>query len=181
MHEKRFNREIERLRDPERIARLEIDRVVDLALEGLNDIQSVLDIGTGSGLFAEKFAEKGFQVTGLDANPEMLPAAQKYVPSATFKEGNAELLPFSDGSFDLIFMGLLLHETDDIESTFREAHRVALKRLAILEWPYEEQLFGPPLEHRVSNEKMTASAKLAGFTKIHNIRLESLILYIFDC
>lgn len=30
MHERRFNREIEHLRDPEWIARLEVDRVVNL-------------------------------------------------------------------------------------------------------------------------------------------------------
>jgi len=90
MHERRFNREIERLRDPERIARLEVERVVDLALEGLKEVQSVLDVGTGSGLFAEQFAAKGLQVTGLDANPEMIPAARQYVPAGTFHEGIAE-------------------------------------------------------------------------------------------
>lgn len=49
MHERRFNREIGRLRYPDRIALLEVKRVVDLALEGLKQIQSVLDVGTGSG------------------------------------------------------------------------------------------------------------------------------------
>jgi ubiquinone/menaquinone biosynthesis C-methylase UbiE len=180
MHEKRFNREIDRLRDPERIARLEVERVVDLALVGLKEIHSVLDIGTGSGLFAEKFAEKGFYVTGLDANPDMLPVAKKYVPSGTFQEGNAELLPFPDGSFDLVFMGLLLHETDDILSALQEAYRVTLQRLAILEWPYEVQEFGPPLEHRVSQEKISTNAKQAGFNNFHKIQLESLVLYLIE-
>jgi ubiquinone/menaquinone biosynthesis C-methylase UbiE len=180
MHEKRFNREIERLRDPERITRLEIDRVVDLALGGLKDAQSVLDVGTGSGLFAEKFAAIGLQVTGLDANPEMLPVAQKYVPSGTFQEGNAEVLPFLDESFDLIFMGLLLHETDDILSALQEAYRVTCQRLAILEWPYVVQEFGPPLEHRVSSEKITAISKQVGFINIRKVQLENLILYLLD-
>ena len=127
MHERRFNREIERLRDPERIARLEVERVVNLALENLKEVQTVLDVGTGSGLFAEQFAAKGLKVTGLDVNPEMLPAAQQYVPSGTFQEGVAEKLPFLDGSFDLVFMGLLLHETDDLLAALREAHRVTLQ------------------------------------------------------
>jgi ubiquinone/menaquinone biosynthesis C-methylase UbiE len=180
MHEKRFNREIDRLRDPERIARLELERVVDLALVGLKEIHSVVDIGTGSGLFAEKFAEKGFHVTGLDANPAMLPVAKKYVPSGTFQEGIAEVLPFPDGSFDLVFMGLLLHETDDILSALLEAYRVTRQRLAILEWPYEVQEFGPPLAHRLSSEKITENAKLAGFTDISKVRLESLVLYLLE-
>ncbi len=181
MHERRFNREIERLRDPERIARLEVERVSNLALEDLKGVRTVLDVGTGSGLFAEQFAAKGLQVTGLDANPEMLPAAQQHVPSGAFHEGVAEKLPFSDGSFDLVFMGLLLHETDDILAALREAHRVALKRLAILEWPDEEQAFGPPREHRLSYEKISSLAGEAGFKKVKQIRLENLSLYRIDC
>jgi ubiquinone/menaquinone biosynthesis C-methylase UbiE len=181
MHERRFNREIERLRDPERIARLEVERVVQLALDGLNDVQTILDVGTGSGLFAEAFAGKGMQVTGLDVNPEMLPAASAYVPSGTFQEGAAEKLPFPVRSFDLVFMGLLLHETDDMLAALREAHRVALQRLAVLEWPDEEQTFGPPREHRLSFEKIVSLAQQAGFKEVRPIRLENLVLYRIDC
>ncbi|HMD88215.1 MAG TPA: class I SAM-dependent methyltransferase [Anaerolineaceae bacterium] len=181
MHERRFNREVERLRDPERIARLEVERVVNLALEELEGVHNVLDVGTGSGLFAEQFAARGLQVTGLDANANMLPAAQQYVPAGTFHEGTAEQLPFPDGSFDLVFMGLLLHETDDTLAALREARRVALKRLAVLEWPDEEQSFGPPRQDRLSYENITALAKKAGFKNVEQIRLEILSLYRLDC
>jgi ubiquinone/menaquinone biosynthesis C-methylase UbiE len=180
MHERRFNREIERLRDPERIARLEIERVVNLALENLKEVQTVLDVGTGSGLFAEQFAAKGLKVTGLDVNPEMLPAAQQYVPSGTFQEGVAEKLPFPDGSFDLVFMGLLLHETDDLLAALSEAYRVTRQRLAILEWPDEEQTFGPPRHHRLALEKIASAAKQAGFKEVEQIRLDNLVLYRLD-
>jgi ubiquinone/menaquinone biosynthesis C-methylase UbiE len=180
MHERRFNREIERLRDPERIARLEVERVVQVTLEGLKEVRAVLDVGTGSGVFAEQFAARGLQVTGLDANLEMLPVARGYVPLGTFQEGTAEKLPFPDGSFDLVFMGLLLHETDDGLAALREAHRVVLKRVAILEWPYEEGSFGPPLEHRLPLEKITQLAKQAGFKDVQQIRLQNLVFYKLD-
>ena len=179
-HERRFNREIERLRDPERIARLEVDRVTQLALENLKEAKDVLDVGTGSGLFAEHFAAKGLKITGLDVNPEMLPAAQQYVPTGTFQEGVAEKLPFPKGSFDLVFMGLLLHETDDLQAAVSEAYRVTRHRLAILEWPDEELTFGPPRHHRLAVEKIEASAKQAGFTEVKQIRLEHLVLYLLD-
>jgi ubiquinone/menaquinone biosynthesis C-methylase UbiE len=179
-HERRFNREIERLRDSQRVARLEVKRVVDLAMDGLKEIQTVLDVGTGSGLFTEQFAEKGLQVTGLDANPAMLPVAQQYVPSGIFQEGVAEKLPFPDSSFDLVFMGLLLHEADDTLAALSEAHRVALQRLAILEWPDEEQAFGPPRQHRLSYEKIVALAKQTGFKGVKEVRLEMLVLYLLD-
>ncbi len=177
MHERRFNRAIEQLRAPDRIARLEVERVVQLALENLAEAGKVLDIGTGSGLFAEAFASRGWQVFGVDTNPEMLPEAQKFVPSGTFREAAAEKLPFPDGAFDLAFMGLVLHETDDALKALMEAHRVARKRVAILEWPDEEQPFGPPREHRLAYEKISALAKKAGFETVNQVRLQSLVLY----
>jgi 2-polyprenyl-3-methyl-5-hydroxy-6-metoxy-1,4-benzoquinol methylase len=91
MHEKRFNRAIERLRDPERVKRLEVEKVITMVLDG-REFHSVLDVGTGSGLFAEAFASRGLQVWGVDANPEMLPVAAQYVPTGSFKEGIVEAL-----------------------------------------------------------------------------------------
>ncbi|HWQ45980.1 MAG TPA: methyltransferase domain-containing protein [Longilinea sp.] len=180
MHERRFNRDIERLRDPERIARMEVDRVVSLSLEGLAEVHTVLDIGTGSGVFAEQFSGIGLQVTGIDVNPEMLPAARQYVPAGEFFESTAESLPFHGVTFDLVFMGLLLHETDDTPAALREAYRVAGSRLAILEWPDEDQPVGPPREHRLAGEKIISLCQQAGFKPNRTIRLSVLALYIFD-
>ncbi len=127
------------------------------------------------------FSAHGLAVTGIDANPEMLPAARQYVPSGTFREGVAEELPFEDGSFNLVFMGLLLHETDDAWAALSEARRVASKRVAILEWPDEEQSFGPPREHRLSYQKIASLARQVGFKEAQYIRLEHLALYRIDC
>jgi ubiquinone/menaquinone biosynthesis C-methylase UbiE len=180
MHERRFNREIEWLRDPERITRLEVDRVVGLVLEGINGSKTILDIGTGSGVFAEQFSKIGLEVTGLDVNPEMLVVAQQFVPSGTFQQGIAEKLPFLDQSFDIVFMGFLLHETDNLQMALSEAYRVGKKRLAILEWPFQEQTFGPPLDHRIESEKIFSAARMAGFNFTKSIQLESLILYLLE-
>ena len=180
MHEKRFNREIERLRDPDRIVRMEVGRVVDLVLNGVNDSQSLLDVGTGSGLFAEQFEAKGLKVTGLDANADMIPAAQEFVPSGDFQIGVAEKLPFNDKSFDIVFMGLLLHEVDDLVAAMSEASRVVRLRIAILEWTYEEQAFGPPFEHRLSYDQIESAAIAAGFKNIKQQKLANLVLYIIE-
>jgi len=180
MHERRFSREIERLRDPERVARMEVPRVVDLSLEEIPLRGRVLDIGSGSGLFAEEFARRGLTVTGLDANPEMLPVARQFVPAADFQEGVAEALPFEDGSFDLIFMGLLLHETDDISAALAEAYRVTRRRLAVLEWPKEQQEFGPPPDHRLDADEVVSQSKRAGFLNVEMIPLTYLVLYRMD-
>lgn len=178
MHEKRFNA-IERLREPERVRRLEVERVVDQALDGCQ-AKSVLDIGTGSALFAEGFAAHGLQVTGLDANPAALPVAAQYVPTGTFKEGVAEELPFTDLSFDLVFMGLVFHETDDPIRAMSEAFRVARNRLAVLEWPYREQDLGPGMNERIPAAKMAEYGTEAGFTALETFEFTNLILYVFD-
>jgi ubiquinone/menaquinone biosynthesis C-methylase UbiE len=180
MHERRFNREVERLRDPDRFDRLEANKAVNFSLNDLVNVIDVLDIGTGSGVFAEQFANNGLKVIGLDVNPEMLAAAQKYVPSAIFKEGIAEQLPFLDGSFDLVFMGLLLHETDDMPAAISEAYRVTRQRLAVLEWPDEEQSFGPPLQDRISLAKLQLVAQQSGFSKFQEKPLKNLMLYLID-
>jgi ubiquinone/menaquinone biosynthesis C-methylase UbiE len=180
MHEKRFNRDIERLRDPERLARLEVKRVVNLTLEGLGQPELLLDVGTGSGVFAEQFAKQGLKVAGLDANPEMLAAARSFVPKGDFYEGTAEKLPFPDYSFDVVFMGLLLHETDETLSAMCEARRVTKERLAVLEWTDEVQAFGPPKEDRLSSEKIRAFGNQAGFKQVSEIQLNTLVLYLLD-
>jgi len=180
MHERRFNHEIERLRDPERVARLEVPRVVDLALAGMLNPSTVLDLGSGTGLFAEEFSARGLQVTGLDVNPEMLAAAREFVPAGIFQEGLAEKISYPNSSFDLVFMGLLLHETDDPLAALKEARRVTRKRLAILEWPDEDQRIGPPREHRLATDKISRFARQAGFMKVEKTRLENLVLYIME-
>jgi ubiquinone/menaquinone biosynthesis C-methylase UbiE len=75
MHEKRFDGDIDRLRNPERIARLEVERVVSLCLERAG-IKRVLDVGCGTGVFAQEFSKQRLTVVGVDINPIMLPAAQ---------------------------------------------------------------------------------------------------------
>jgi ubiquinone/menaquinone biosynthesis C-methylase UbiE len=176
MHEKLFNGTVERLRTPERVARLEVERVADLCLES-GEFKTVLDVGVGSGLFAEAFAQHGLEVAGVDVNPEMIMAAQQFVPQGDFRQSTAELLPFPDASFDLVFMGLLLHESDEPLKVLQEARRVSRQRVCILEWPYQEEEFGPPLAHRLSPREIANLARQAGFAGLENIPITHLALY----
>ncbi|NDJ86942.1 MAG: class I SAM-dependent methyltransferase, partial [Chloroflexi bacterium] len=148
MTERRFAGKIESLHAPERIALLEIERVVDHCLEGITG-GSTLDVGTGGGLFAKAFAQRGAQVAGVDISPEMLAAARSFLPEGDFRQAPAEALPFADDSFDLVFMGHVFHEVDDYVKALKEARRVSFNRIAILEWPYREHKHGPPLDHRL--------------------------------
>ncbi len=179
MHEKRFSGDIERLRNPERVERLEVPRVTSLCLEN-GRYRNVLDIGTGTGLFAQSFAKLGLDVSGVDVNPLMLKAARKFVPEGDFREGVMESLPFADNSFDLVFMGLVLHEADNVSTALYEGFRTTRMRLAILEWPFEEGEFGPPLADRLDPETLYTKIKQAGFRSWQNRKLTNTVIYILE-
>lgn len=175
-HERRFHGEADRLRSAERIALLEIDRVVALAVADLR-APRVLDVGTGTGLFAEAFAAKGLAVAGIDTNPAMLRAARRFVPSGDFREGAAEAIPYGDKMFDLVFLGHVLHEVDNPVAALEEARRVSTNRVAVLEWPYLEEEQGPPLAHRLNVATVISVAKRAGFGQVEHLKLAHMDLY----
>jgi ubiquinone/menaquinone biosynthesis C-methylase UbiE len=176
MHEKLYDGIVERLRAPERVARLEVERVVALCLEAV-ELKSVLDVGVGSGLFAEAFVRHGLEVAGVDVKPEMIVAAKQFVPKGDFRESTAEVLPYHDASFDLVFFGLLLHESDEPLKVLQEAKRVSRQRICILEWPYQDGEFGPPLAHRLKPTEIADLARQAGFAHLESIPLTHLVLY----
>lgn len=179
MHERRFNAEINRLRSPERIALLEVDRVVDLCLAGI-EAATVLDVGTGSGIFAEAFIRKGLSVTGIDPNPEMLVEAKKHAPSAEFLQAAVEQIPLKEKLFDLVFLSHVLHESDDVAKALAESKRCARQRVAVLEWPFREEKMGPPLNHRLNAATVEANARKVGFQNITTRELGHMILFIFS-
>ena len=176
MHERRFHKKAELLRSSERIALLEVDRVVRSCIEGLS-IQSMLDVGTGTGVFAEAFAKRGLVVIGIDPNGELLALARRYVPNADFREAAAEALPFEAGSFDLVFLGHILHEADDQRKALSEARRVSRQRVSVLEWPYRREEQGPPLEHRLSPATIEGLAREIGYRQVERSQFMHMDLY----
>jgi ubiquinone/menaquinone biosynthesis C-methylase UbiE len=153
-----------------------VPRVVELSLAGLT-ATSVLDVGTGTGVFAEAFVAAGLAVTGIDTNADLLALAREFAPAAQFREAPAEQIPLPDGSFDLVFLGHVLHETDDPVAALREARRVARQRVAILEWPYRDEPHGPPLAHRLSPASVADLAARAGLAQVEASHLEHMDFY----
>jgi len=177
--DKVYRHPIEKLRDPKRLAFLETDKVVRFCLEGINP-RTVLDVGTGSGIFAEAFFHLGLEVTGVDIQEPMLEAARTYVPGANFQPASSENLPFEENAFDLVFLGLLLHESDQPLLTLQESARVCTLRAAVLEWPYKEGGYGPPLRHRIEPERLKSLAASSGFSRVSTIPLKYLTLFLLD-
>lgn len=77
------------------------DPVLDRA--GVDDGDSVLDVGCGTGVVAQAAHRRvgpGGHIAGVDPNPGMLATARRSEPSIDYRSGVAEALPFADRSFD---------------------------------------------------------------------------------
>ncbi len=79
----------------------------------------VLDIGCGGGLLAEKFAEKGAIVTGIDLSPVAIEAAQKHAAGSglgiTYRVASPALLAGENPEpFDIIICAEVLEHVDDL-------------------------------------------------------------------
>ncbi len=111
---------------------------------GVRGGQAVLDVATGTGVVAITAARAGARVTGLDLTPELLAQARESAPIAglndiTWKEGDAEDLPFPDGTFDVVLSQFGHMFAPRPEVVTRELLRVLKPggRLAFATWPPE--------------------------------------------
>jgi ubiquinone/menaquinone biosynthesis C-methylase UbiE len=107
----------------------------------------------------------------------MVGEAKRLLPEGNFRVGSAEKIPYENGSFDLVFLGHVLHEADDPVAALREARRVMRQRVAILEWPYCDEPHGPPLAHRLSPATVGDLAARAGFQSVEALQLEHMDFY----
>jgi ubiquinone/menaquinone biosynthesis C-methylase UbiE len=69
---------------------------------GLKPGTAYLDAGCGAGMAAQIAAERGAQVFGLDAAPNLVEIARGRMPGGEFYLGDLESLPFPDKKFDLV-------------------------------------------------------------------------------
>jgi arsenite methyltransferase len=94
--------------------------------------ERVLDLGSGAGtdsLVAAQMVGEGGRVTGIDMTPAMLAkaraaATEMGLSKVEFVEGEAERLPFADGSFDVVISNGVIDLIPDKEAVFSELHRV---------------------------------------------------------
>jgi ubiquinone/menaquinone biosynthesis C-methylase UbiE len=75
----------------------------------------VLDLGCGTGTLAimAKQAQPGAEVTGLDADPDMLKVAKykaaRHKAPVKFDVGFTNQLPYPDESFDRVLSSIMIH------------------------------------------------------------------------
>jgi demethylmenaquinone methyltransferase/2-methoxy-6-polyprenyl-1,4-benzoquinol methylase len=102
--------------------------------------QRVLDVATGTGMVAAELLSRcDCTVVGIDQSADMLGAARArfaHEPRVELFEGEAEKLPFADGSFDALTVTYLLRYVEDPRATVAELTRVLRPgaRIASLEF-----------------------------------------------
>jgi len=106
--------------------------------------ETVLDVGTGTGVVAITAARSGARVTALDLTPELLEQARENARIAqrediVWTEGDAEQLPYPDPSFDVVLsqFGHMFAPRPDV--TMAQMRRVLKPngRIAFATWPPE--------------------------------------------
>ena len=96
----------------------------------------VLDLACGPGLVAVAAVERRALPVGLDFSSAMLALARADHPGIPFTEGDAEALPFADGSFDAVVANFGIHHVPDPALALCEACRLLRRggRIAFTTW-----------------------------------------------
>jgi ubiquinone/menaquinone biosynthesis C-methylase UbiE len=90
-------------------------------------IETVLDLGCGTGRFTDALRERfDAEVIGIDPSEKMLAQARSKLsgPGIRYEIGRAESIPLPDNSVDLIFMSMIFHHLEDPALAARECRRV---------------------------------------------------------
>ncbi len=100
-----------------------------------------LDLCCGTGDISFALAQRGAETTGLDFSAQMLAVAKARslklkCPAPNFIQGDAQQLPFADGTFEIVTIGYGLRNLSSWQHGLEEMHRVARPgaRLIVLDF-----------------------------------------------
>lgn len=100
--------------------------VADLVrVAGVDTTSRVLDVGCGTGNYARALQEAtGCAISGIEPSDQMRQRAEPVVTWTALVAGSAEVLPFQDHAFDLVYSTDVIHHVGDRVAFFAEASRI---------------------------------------------------------
>jgi len=129
---RRFDRVARHIGQVDFVHRQAAAGLFDRLLQKQIDAARLLEFGSATGrdhkLLVKRF--HGALVIGLDSSLEMLKLARRkrrWFSRVDVVQGDADELPFADGSFDLVYANLLLPWIDDLPACFAAIARVLRK------------------------------------------------------
>lgn len=113
---------------------------VMLPATGIGNGTKLLDAGCGGGGLSVLAAQKGAEVSGLDASKALIGIAQTRVPEGEFRTGDLEELPYAANSFEVVIAANSVQYAADPIAALRELKRVTKPggRIAVAIWGQAE-------------------------------------------
>ncbi len=110
-------------------------RIAAQLIQALGDAYTVLNVGAGSGSYEPHDRQ------AIAVEPSAVMVAQRPADAAPVVRARAEALPFADRAFDAVTAILTLHHWTDRARGFAECARVARRRIVLLTWDPDADLF----------------------------------------
>lgn len=135
---------------------------------------TIVEIGAGTGLFSQRFADMAPDATvyAADTVPAMVEWMREHRPGVAQGSivpvvSSEASVPLADGVADLVVMLNVHHELADPAAIYAEAYRLLCPggSLLVVDWAPIETPKGPPLEVRAPAEELVGFAERAGFAQ----------------
>ena len=154
-------------------------------LISLNNPQTILEAGCGTGRWIRSIPYNNKQVFGLDYSLQMLRIANQNLVDMNFVNADAVVLPFTNNLFDLVFCVNAIHHFSDKELFISECKRTLSKNgmLAIIgvdphidkDWyvyDYFDSVYENDLKRFPSKKSLVELIIKAGFNITENKLIE---------
>lgn len=170
MHQKPVAELIKNFESPERDEYQQPEKVMTY----LGDIsgKKIMDIGAGSGYFSVKLAAKGANVIAADVSDEFQEALKKRAEDNNLKNIELRKIPFdspslADNEVDMVLIVNTYHHIENRSGYFEKvkAGTKETGELVLIDFFKTETPVGPPVDHKISIDKVVSELKLAGYTQ----------------